>query len=72
MSHQPAGMLVVCAFSRTPVIGGVILRGLCHANVHVDDVFLVSGSFSLEHENIPFCGANTLTPEEFMSGVSLA
>ena len=65
-------MLVVCVFSRTPVIGGVILRGLCHANVHVDDVFLVSGSFFLEHENIPFCGANTLTPEELMSGVSLA
>ena len=64
-------MLMMCVFSRTPLVGGVILRGLCHANVHVDDVLLVSGGSFLGHENVPLCGADTLTPEEFMSGVSL-
>ena len=64
-------MLMMCVFSRTPLVGGVILRGLCHANVHVDDVLFVSGGFFLEHENVPLCGADTLTPEELKSGVSL-
>ena len=64
-------MSVVCVYPRTPLVGGVILRGLCHANVHVDDVPLVSGGLFIGHENIPLCGADTLTPEELMNGVSL-
>ena len=58
-------MSVVCVDPWTPVVGGVILCGLCHVDVHVDNVSLVSGSVLVGHKGLPFCGADSLTPKEF-------
>ena len=63
-------MLVVCVYPWTPIVGGVILRWLCHADVHVNDVSLVCGDV-IGHEDIPFYGADTLAPEEFVGWVLL-
>ena len=71
LSHKPTGMSVMCVYPGTPIVGGVILRRLCHADVHVDDVSLIGGGIFVSHEDIPFCGADALAPKELVSGVLL-
>ena len=35
-------------------------------DVHVNDVFLISGGILVSHEDIPFCGADALAPKGFV------
>ena len=64
-------MSMVCVSPGTPIVGRVILRRMCHADVHVNDVSLVSRGILVGHKGIPFYWADALAPEEFVGGVLL-
>ena len=51
---QPAGIPVVCVDTRAFSIGGIVLRGLCHENMHLDDGPLVRCRVLVGHEDLTF------------------